>query len=228
MPYRRQYRKKIYRKKRTYRRNAGWQSTAVQALRTAKWVASLVNTEFKHNDTQIAMSMNNTAYNQAAITIMPQGDDDNERNGRSVLAKALEFQLRLSLDPTNTIGHGTVRIVLVRDTTCDGTLPNMADIFDTISTDQAVNSFRNISTAPTKKYQIWWDKRFSLDVDYKDEIYISKYIKLKKSHVKYLGTGFAASDCGPGNFFLCAISTGDATFTRFNLAGYSRFRYIDN
>lgn len=227
MPYRRQYRKKIYRKRRTYRRNGGWQSTAMQALKTAKWVASLVNTEFKFNDTQIAMPLDNTQYQISALTIMPQGDESNERNGRSVLAKALEFQLKLKLVPAS--GAGVVRIVLVRDTTCDGALPDMSDIFDTINGDLAVNSFRNIINAPTKKYQIWWDKRFSLDIDYKDEIYISKYIKLKKSHVKYIGSGFAPSDLGPGNFFLCAISTGNPeTDVVFNLNGFCRFRYIDN
>lgn len=226
MPYRR-YKKKIYRKRPSYRRRntSGWQSTAVQALRTAKWVASLVNTEFKYKDTQISHGISNSAYNITPLTLMAQGDDSNQRNGRSVLAKALEIQVKLKL--LTTVGSGVCRVVLVRDTTCDGALPDMSNIFDTITTDNAVNSFRNISTAPTKKYQIWWDKRFSLDIDFKDELYISKYIKLKKSHVKYIGSGSTNDNLGPGSFFLCTISTSDVT-NAFTMTGFTRFRYIDN
>ena len=62
------------------------------------------------------------------------------------------------------------------------------------------NSLRTaLSGAPTNKYNILYDRRFSLDIDFKDEIYFSIYKKFYRNHIKYLGTDASISSQGPGS-----------------------------
>lgn len=230
MAYRKQYRKKIYRK-RPYgrrRRNGGWQSTAMQALKTAKWVASVINTEYKVVDTDISMNVQNSAYSSAYVTGILQGDDQNMRNGRSILAKSLYFQMRIYLG--STFNHSVCRLVLVEDTAGDGSTPSASDLFVTVSGENAINAFRSVLTQKTMRYKIWWDKRISLDQDFKTELYISKYIKLNRHHVKYVGTGSTSTNAGPGSFWLMVISTGveSGGVYPININGQVRLRFIDN
>lgn len=232
MPYRRRYksRRKVYNKK--YGRGNTWASNspalARTALKTAKWVASLVNVEYKVTDNDISMNVQNAAYSTQYLTGIAQGDDMNQRNGRSILGKSLYFQLRVYLG--NTFNSAVCRLVLVEDTTGDGTTPTAADLFVTTSGDNAVNAFRQVLNQETKRYRIWWDKRISLDQDFKNEIYISKYIKMRKHHIKYIGTGSTSTNAGPGSFWLMCISTSAIASGVYpiNISGQSRLRYIDN
>lgn len=234
--YRRNYRKKYssYGKKRYYKRRyaktntlASVASLANTAYNTANFIKGLVNTEYKVVDNDISMLVQNAAYTTQYISGILQGDDMNMRNGRSVLAKSLYFQLRVYLG--NSFNSSVLRLVLVEDTTGDGSTPTAADLFVTTSGDNAVNAFRQVLTQDTIRYKIWWDKRISLDQDFKNEIYISKYIKMKH-HIKFIGTGSASSNAGPGSFWLMAISTAaqNAGVYPMNVNGQVRMRYIDN
>jgi len=226
------YRKKTrsyYRsRKGKYGRGNTWASNtpalARTALKTAKWVASVINTEYKHVDnTLLLQPNNNVGYTITPLTLILQGDDNTMRNGRSVLLKSLQLQMTARLANST---QGTIRFVLVKDRTCEGVAPTMSDIFKQVAGDEAVTSFRNIDTAPINKYKILWDHRFSLDVDFKDQIYISKYLKFSKAHLKFLGTAGNIASAGPGAIFLCIVATGlgDSFMVDIN----SRIRYIDN
>lgn len=239
MAYRRRMKKsrKRYYKKGKYGRGSSWASNAPAlartALKTAKWVASIVNTEYKVRDKTIAMPLSNVQYQITPLTDIAQGDDATQRNGRSVLIKSLYLQLKLKLSSPTAFGSGVTRIMLIRDNTCDGAVPTMSDIMvNSGGDDNAVTSFRQILDAPTNKYTILYDKRFSLDIDFKDEIYFPIYKNFYRSHVKYLGTTANVTDLGPGTIFLAAISTNQHNTSPveypFTLTGNSRFRYIDN
>lgn len=231
-------RKKKYNKytRGKYGRGNSWASNAPAlartALKTAKWVASIVNTEYKFRDRLISSPMDNQAWTVLPLTDIAQGDDTTERNGRSVLIKAIYLQLKLRLPFPADFDSGVARVMLIRDNTCDGALPVMSDIMAfSGGNDTIVTSFRNILDAPTNKYTILYDRRFSLDIDFKDEIYFSIYKKFYRSHVKYIGTTAAVTDLGPGNLFLAFCSTGTTTVGGnypFDLTGNTRFRYIDN
>lgn len=236
MAYRRMKKsRKRYYKKGKYGRGSSWASNAPAlartALKTAKWVASLVNTEYKVRDRTIAMSLDNLQYQIVPLTDIAQGDDATQRNGRSVLIKSLYLQLKLKLSTPTIWDAGVARIMLIRDNTCDGALPTMADIVvNSGGDDNVVTSFREILNAPANKYTILYDKRFALDVDFKDEIYFPIYKNFYRNHVKYLGTTANVADLGPGNIFLVATSTRSRSEPNFPflLSGNARFRYIDN
>lgn len=224
-------------KKGKWGRGNTWASNAPAlartALKTAKWVASIVNTEYKVRDKTIAMPLSNVQYQITPLTDIAQGDDATQRNGRSVLIKSLYLQLKLQLSSPTAFDSGVARIMLIRDNTCDGVVPTMTDIVvNAGGDDNVVTSFRQILDAPTNKYTILYDRKFSLDIDFKDEIYIPIYKKFYRNHVKYLGTTANVADQGPGTIFLAAISTHAHNVTPveypFTLTGNTRFRYIDN
>ena len=219
-----------------YGRGNNWASNAPAlartALKTAKWVASIVNTEYKFGDRMISHEMDNTAWTVIPLTDIAQGDDSTQRNGRSVLIKSIYLQLKLRLIHPADFDSGVARVMLIRDNTCDGVYPNMADIVvNSGGDDTIVTTFRNILDAPTNKYNILYDRRFSLDIDFKDEIYFSIYKKFYRNHIKYLGTDASIASQGPGSLFLAFCSTGAATVggnKPMDLVGNTRFRYIDN
>lgn len=231
MPYRRSYR----RGRRTYRRygakrtgkSSNWGQMARTALRTAKFVAGLINVEKKFIDTAISTSIDNTSYRIFPLNIVAQGDDENQRNGRSILAKNLSIRGRLELSGS-AVDFNTCRMVLVRDKANPGATVNMSDIYDTIVGNNAPHAFRNLLTGAAQRYDILWDKRITLDKDSKARTVIEKYIKLN-NHIHYVGTGGTVADVGNGSLFLCVISTGTVAGDSFmTLAATARLRYIDN
>lgn len=229
MAYKR-YRKggaRRYRRKPRYTTMGSAAHLAKKAWGVAKYVKSIVNTEYKVCDTDINFQCDNLAYDIQLLTGLTQGNNFNERNGNSVLAKSLYINGRIYLG--TGFNHAVVRLMLVEYKSCQGANPAVGDIMVTTTTDQAVNSFRQVGNANSKNYKIWWDKRYSLDSDFKDEIFISKYIKMTH-HMKYIGTGSTVASCGAGNFFLLAVSTStnNAGVFPINFNGKIRTRYIDN
>lgn len=214
-------------KKKKFAKTSRSKSTAVKALRLARRVKSMVNTEYKVVDNNINFLVENATYNIQYITGIDQGDDMNQRNGRSVLMKSLSLQMRIYLG--SVFNHSVIRLVLIRDNTCQSAIPTMNQIFTSVSGDQAINSFRQVLSAPTNKYTILWDKRINIDADYKDEVFINKYFHINK-HIKYLNTTSASTAAGPGSLFLAAICTGvnASGIYPLNVQGQTRLRYIDN
>lgn len=222
MPF--NYRKKHYKKKTAYRSNV----TAAKALRVARQAKAMIGKpEYKFSDQNILMNVDNGVYVQQYLSGLAQGDDSTQRTGRSVTLKSLYLQLRLYLG--NGFNHSVIRLVLLRDRTCDAANPNMARIFTQVVGDTAVNSFRNILDAPANKYEILWDKRFAIDSDYKDEIFVKKYFKFNIP-IKYLGSVSNSTAAGPGSIFLAAIATGanNAGVYPLNVQGQYRMRFLDD
>lgn len=201
---------------------------AKKAWGMAKWVKSVINTEFKYFDTyqNTYTGVRNNAYLVVPLTNIPQGDDSSHRNGRSILAKNSNFQFNLQLN--GTCDNAVVRCLILIDWAADGAAPTMSDIYDTITGDDAVNSFRNIGTGTTKRYKILWTKTFSMDKDFKSTVYHSVYRDLQH-HIKFVGTDGTQASMGQGSMYFCAIGTGG---TAANLGAdilyKHRFRFIDN
>lgn len=229
MPYRRRNYRRTFRKR--YRKKqskwGGYMSTAMKALSIANQVRSVINTEYKYKDPgALNDSINNAAWAVYPISNIAEGDDSFDRNGRSVLAKS--FGIRTTISLGGSLDHAAVRIMLVKYNSCKGANPTIGDILVTTTGAQAVNSFRNILTANVKYYTILWDKRFSLDKDFKSEITLEKYWKLK-FHCKYIDTTGNVSGMGENALFLLVISDNPSHATdNVNLTFTSRFRYIDN
>lgn len=235
MPYRRTYSRRPvrrYRRRTTGRRStfskySGYMNTAMKALTLARYVKSVINTEYKYHDTTGEdYAVSNAAYGVFPLNLIAEGDDNNQRNGRSVLAKHLS--LRMTVNLAGALDHAVVRLVVLTYKSCQGAYPNTAEIYTDPTGAFAVNSFREISSANFSNYRLLWDKRISLDGDYKSEIKIDKYFKFN-THLKYIGAGDTIDNVGQNGLFFMLISDNAFSVTDFvNLNFNSRLRYIDN
>lgn len=225
--YRRGYGRKRYGRKK--RMTGTWgtvASTAKAAYKTAKFVAGLVNVEKKYFDTNIGANLNNAGYTIKELNLIAQGDDETNRNGRSILAKALFIRMRFNkVDAVNTTNNA--RIIIFRDKAQAGTLPAMSDIYSTVSGDSAVVSLRNILTGSAQRYDILVDKIIRLENNQRVDYLYEKYIKLN-SHIHFIGTTGATASMGNGSLYMAMICEGDNTTARVNTLGNCRLRYIDN
>lgn len=197
-------------------------SLAYKAYKTANFVRSIVNTEYKYSD--VNMTLNATPVIQwVPLNAMAQGDDNNQRNGRSVLLKSIQYRLSIGLGGSQK--NAIVRIVILRHNSCNGQNPVNAEVY---TNPNDINSWRNLVTV-VPNYTIIMDKRYSLDVDYKDRINIEKYMKMQ-DHIKFVGANATLASCGPGSYFLGYWTdvTTDGTTASVNVTGNSRIRYIDN
>jgi hypothetical protein len=200
-------------------------------LSLATRVASLVNTEYKVLDSQtnylnLGIVNNATPATDGFSTIydmcnIPLGDEMNQRNGRSVLCKSL--QLRINGILQGNLDHVNIRLICLRykgNTNATITVPQVY-AQPTNATDW-VRAFREVFSSDSQAYQIMWDKSITMDKDFKSEVNIDKYFKMK-SHIKFRQP---INDWGR-MFFFCFFDN-LATDGTFNLSVKARIRYLDN
>lgn len=245
IPRRRYYRRRGYKSYKRYKYGRGntWASNAPAlartALKTAKWVAGLVNTEFKQYDKKLdnILSFSNLTppFNSLIpLTDISQGDDYNNRNGRSIKAKSLQVRYVVKFPTTSTADHVAVRLVIVMVKDLNSTtIPLASDIYEYDGTTsgtkaQMVNAFRNNENNNARNFKVLMDKRVTLDKDYKSEIVLTKYLKLGH-HIRWVGT--TGGSFSYGHLFQFYIVDNDVTTTATNevqVVAQSRFKYVDN
>lgn len=196
------------------------------ALSTAKFVAGLVNAEKKFIDTNITLNMQNTGWTVTPLNLIGQGDDETQRQGRSVKCTSIQFSYLLTVNSA-TQGHVS-RFVLVRDNACAGSAMSVSDLFNSTSGDFAVSTYRNILTGAATRYTVVADWTVRLDVGDRHKVAQKKFWKIN-DHIHYIGTGNTQADCGNGCYFLLTIGTGvNASNTDAQLNATARLRYYDN
>lgn len=204
-----------------------WMGLASKAYKTAKFVAGIVNAEKKYVDTPYNnIQVDNSAYVLNCLNLIGEGDDEINRNGRSI--KAAFMNIRFIAYLQASAASGVIRMALIRDNANTGSNPAMSDIFQTYTGDLATIDYRNILSGSATRYDILWDKMFTLDSNKNQRQVIQKYIKLDK-HIHFIGTGATVASCGNGSYFLAMISTGvTASTTNIAVTGNVRLRYFDN
>ena len=218
-----------------YGRGSTWASNAPSlartALKTAKWVAGLVNTEYKVFDfvtdlTAVSITNNALPVSQGRTSPIPisqvtLGDDMNQRQGRSVKLKSV--QLRLTPKMNTGLDHFTIRIALVcymGETTSSLFDPNQVWIQPS-QADRWVRAFRSVMFHNSNIYKIMWDKVVTMDQDFKSELQLDKYFKTDQ-HIKFRDT------YDQGHLFLVIMYDNLSTAGTFDLNISTRIRYIDN
>lgn len=218
-----------------YGRGSTWASNtpalARTALKTAKWVAGLINTEYKVFDfvtdlTAVSITDNSQFGTQGRtspipISTIPLGDEMNQRQGRSVLLKTI--QLRMNVKLGTSLDHLNIRFCLVRYMG-----PSQSGVWDPNTcwvqpsqADRWVRAFRSVMYHNSSIYQVLWDKQISMDKDYKSELQLDKYIKTS-DHIKFADT------YDKGHLFLVIMYDNLSASGTFDLNIATRLRYIDN
>lgn len=207
----------------------------MKALRIATRVASIINVEYKNLDTPITAVLSAATASPLngfsqffPLTQMAQGDSPNQRNGNSILLKSLMLRHNFTLNAgPPALDHVNIRMMLVRWDSASGiTSPDIHNILDDpIDALGWVRVFRNIDNVNVRNFKVLWDKRITLDTDYKSEVTIDKYFKLRH-HAKFVGS--ALNQMAFGHLFMVYMYDNLAASGSFTLNADARLRYIDN
>lgn len=226
--YRRRGRGRRYTRRATTSSSTNWGQLARKAYSTAKFVASIVNAEKKFYDTNVALTnIDNLGFQIFALSLMVQGDDENQRNGRSIKGQSLVVRLLAQLQ--SAADSSLFRVVIIRDKAASTSIaPTASDIFQTTSSNIAPISPRNLLTGAAERYDIVWDKCYQMDTNNNTIQKVMKNIPLN-SHIHYTGTSNTAADAGNGNLYVMFVSTGtSASNTGTTVSGTIRLRFYDN
>lgn len=223
MPYRRAYRasRKFYGAHARYARRWGRAGQSVaraafSASSTANRLARVLNVEYKHYDTQIASAISSTPT-VTDLTAIIQGDDVEQRNGRSIKAMSLFLQGLYTGHTSAT--RTTIRTVVVLDTRPDMGTPTYADVYEANS----VTSLREINELQGR-FRVLFDSTRNMTIASSSIVTWKKYIPLRGLHIKYDGT--AAANVSQNGLYLMQIST-EPTNTP-SQSTEVRLRYVDN
>lgn len=232
------YYKKAYGKKRYTKKakpQGSWLKTvkdvasvASTALTVAKGVAAIVNAEHKFIETELPyFNVDNTNWIAGSFNLCAEGDDYNQRNGRSLKAKNL--RVRFSVIGQTNFNAGIGRLVIVRDAGAQGSIVAGSEIFSNPSNaDNRVFAMRNVQGAAFKRYQILKDMTFQLDTSNRRISTVEFTIPINR-HCYYIGTTANPTDLGSGAISYYFTSQGStAGLTGLKIQLLARLYYVDN
>jgi len=208
--------KKRYQKKNN---NSTWDnvaSIASTALKTAKWVAGLVNAEFKYYDVSPSLPIASTynGYITGPLCAPPQGTDVESRTGDSI--KMVNMTLRMVIN-YNGANYENVRVIVFLDK--ENSITNVNDYLDTIGTSTAVLSPKNqINQYDSKTIM---DETFAINVNNPQAI-IKKVFKLD------IHEHFQASTTTVKNNAIKMIVIGQQASGGASFQYFSKITYLDN
>lgn len=195
-----------------------WQ-TVPAVIKSIGYLSSMINSEVKQVDvTQTNQSVDNsTGFVSSCLTLMAQGDGDNQRNGNKILAKDLHIKGSLQINAANT-GSQYVRLMLVCDREASGAAPTVSDLL------QAISPFASIDEDFSRRWVMLASKIIPLNTQ-RPSTTFTMFKKLP-FHIFYgAGTG-AVTDIKENNIFLVALSDQSANVP--TITYYSRFHFYDN
>lgn len=135
------------------------------------------------------------------LNLIAQGDDINNRTGKSIKTKQITVQYRVLSNTTNALGFS--QVALVHDSQPNGTIATYSQIFDSSNVNAGM-CFRNTANF-ADRFKIYWMDR--LPATQADDVAVSGYthrdnhfIKLtmndKNAEVRYGGTTAAVPNTG--------------------------------
>jgi len=213
------YRRRQIRRRR-YRRGykAGtWMGTAQRALRLAQSVKKMFNTEYKTNVVACPATITSSGSNVNPCAIL-QGDDWNQRNGRTIRAKSLRIFGNVSMDNAST--KNIFRIIVFKDLNVQngalvGAFPYL--------TAANVNATKNLDPQMTHRYVILMDKTYNMENAGKASYHIDHYFRLDH-HIAYASA--ASTSFSEGTVIVALISDSVINHPICNME--VTLRYIDN
>lgn len=191
-------------------------SIASTALKTAKWVASLVNAEYKYYDVSPSslIATNYSGYISGPLCAPPQGTDVESRTGDSI--KMVNMTLRMILQYNGT-NFENVRVIIFIDK--ENTLTNVSDYLDTIGSTSAVLSPKNQVNQYDSKTIM--DETYVISAN-NPQVSIKKVFKLD------LHEHFSASTTTVKNNAVKMIVIGQQAVSGSLFQYFSKITYLDN
>lgn len=169
----------------------------------------------------------NTTGSITLLATIPQGASVNQRIGKKVMLKSIQFRGFATADSTTTVSVGAFMIVYDKRPT--GSLPAITDVLDSV----AFQSFNN--DANSGRFRILARKEIALNGNNTtagqqtecSEVVASFYMKVNRPTVfKAAGTG-AIADIEEGALYLITLGNIAAGTADANLIGGFRTRFVD-
>lgn len=194
-----------------------------KAQAMARTALALVNSEKQFYD--VAGSVNPVVSPTAqCLTAVPEGDDDGNRQGRSIRVK--ELQVRLNFySATAATSSQVVRVFIVKDNLPNGSVPSVGTLFE-----GGTQGILNMPVLDAQQGRFKWvyDETFTLGTLAGGQDAKVLVIRQKMDHVvSFIGSGGTTASSGQGTLWLFVLTdtiTGNASTGAF----YSRIRYYDN
>lgn len=202
----------------TVERIAGGIGTVAKVARQVSMLSGLINSEVKFVDNAVNTSVGNTGSANASLTVIAEGDDYGNRNGRWILAKSIQgkFQFTIHASATATSCGWVLYMDKKASIGLSGT--PWVDVLSTADPNALINR------GDSDRFVILRRGVVDLSINGQRTKHVSFYFPLKGIHVKYNGTTSTSYD--QNNIFIAFIST-EGTNTP-TLTGNFRFDYYDN
>ena len=214
------YKKNNYKKRYPKKNNNNtWDSVASiasTALKTAKWVATLVNAEYKYYDVSPSLAIASTynGYITGPLCAPPQGTDVESRTGDSI--KMVNMTLRMIIN-YNGSNYENVRVIVFLDK--ENSITNVSDYLDTVGTATSVLSPKNQINQYDSKTLM--DETYAISANSPQAI-IKKVFKLE------LHEHFQASTTTVKNNAIKMIIVGQQPSGGASFQYFSKITYLDN
>jgi len=226
MPFRRSslLRRKSFRPRRF--KKSGWfnrkysvKQLALKAWKGIKTLRGMVNVEKKFISTTISESPGSTAVLNC-LNICSQGNDDNNRQGDSILAKHCTILGNLTVNASNT-GSDVVRCIVFVDKENRGAFPSATDLL----TSSSVNSQKSLDNLD--RFVTLKDMRFVLtpSTGVRPQVPFKIYLPLH-THLKYAGNAGDITDVRQNSIFILWLGIENTNKTV--ISATTRLAFYDN
>lgn len=189
-----------------------------QLAKVVSGMQGLINSETKYIDTTFtSTAITNSGTNGATVNSIAEGDDINQRNGRWILNKSIQWKLRLLNNASSITTNVGWAIIMIKDNTALTANP-WTDVF--ASADPSALIKKDVSD----HFIILRRGVEIIQTQGITGLEIKGFMSLKGLHTKYSGTG--ASNYEKGQIFLTFVA--DQATNTPALNGSVRFEYHDN
>lgn len=211
----RSYRRKMPSRKRYYKKSNNYINLAKKAFKTAKWVAGLVNAEYKYIDTNfVAAPIDYNGAINTSLCTPSQGVGASQREGDSIKVKNVTLRGAWKYNGEDTV----CRLIVLWDP--DNTISGVADFLDTTGSTMSVYANRNQTFKFNAK--TLYDKTYSLTAD--NALKQFKFVLKIGKHTQFTPGG---TNIAKGAIKLIVISQiGASTIPEFEYSVHAT--YIDN
>ena len=189
---------------------------ASTALKTAKWVAALVNAEYKYYDVSPSLPIASTynGYITGPLCAPPQGTDVESRTGDSIKMVNLTMRLLFQFNGSN---FENIRVIIFLDK--ENSITNVSDFLDITGSQMAVLSPKNqINQYDSKTI---FDETYSVSANTPQAL-VEKVFKLD------MHTHFQASTTTVKNNAIKMIIIGQQASAGTTFQYFSKITYLDN
>lgn len=221
--YRRRYTpRRSYRGRRRYNSRRSYTPSYGQIGRKlwndVKKLKGLINVEFKSHDVNASTDVNTSGI-RVGLTELQKGDDSTNRDGRQVRWKSIQATLKYNWDTSATAATKLMNAIVI-DTSPNGTLPTIADIYTDFSM-----GIRNL--AYRKRFIVLKSWITLVNSDYPEKMK-RIYKKIDMKTVYNSGNAGTIADIESNAIFFLCQSDEPTAGLEPRLDYYFRLRFIDN